>query len=53
VREFRLHGSVRGALRDGRPYREQHPSGDEPASIRRLSLQLSPSFVHSSQAAYA
>jgi hypothetical protein len=24
VREFRLHGSVRGAPSNGRPYREQH-----------------------------
>ncbi len=32
MREFRLHGSVRGALRDGRPYREHTPK-----SLRKLS----------------
>jgi hypothetical protein len=26
VREFRSHGSVRGALRNGRPYRKHHPN---------------------------
>jgi hypothetical protein len=29
VREFRLHGSVRGALSDGRPYRKQQAESRE------------------------
>jgi hypothetical protein len=29
VREFRLHGSVLGALSDGRPYRKQQNYGAE------------------------
>jgi hypothetical protein len=41
MRESRTYGSVRGALSNGRPYRDQRYAGSEFKGLPRISLRSS------------